>query len=382
MSWSIWEREMIRPSADVLIVGGGITGLASAWFLKQEDPSLDILVLDRSLEGTGASTRNAGFACMGSLGELAGDDRSMGEAASLELYAKRWEGLNLLRSIIPDEEMDLVWCGGYELFFKGQEEEWAHVRSILPEWNRRIRSATGIEQAFSVVDNEQWGDWAPSSEQIGAVRHHMEGRLHSGKMVRAWIERLRSEGVRLYSGVDVREIRESSEGVELRDQFDRNWSGARLLLATNAFTPRLMPGVDIHPARNQVLLTEELKENIPDACFHVHQGYIYFRRYGNRLLIGGARHLDLDGESTDRLGENERLVSFLQDFTATRLLDRVPEIAHQWSGIIGVGSEKTPLVRAISERQFLAARLSGMGVALGSAIGRQAARLILDNSHE
>src|SRR5690606_40985722 len=94
MSWSIWEREMIRPEADVLVVGGGITGMAAAVFLRRLDPSLDVLAVDRALGGSGASTRNAGLACMGSLCELLADEAVMGRAAAVFLYRRRWEGLD------------------------------------------------------------------------------------------------------------------------------------------------------------------------------------------------------------------------------------------------------------------------------------------------
>lgn len=375
MSWSIWEKEMIRPSADVVIVGAGITGLSTAWFLKESHPELDVLIVDRSVEGTGASTRNAGFACMGSLGELVADSREMGMDAVCDLYKKRWEGLQLLTNIIPEEEMGLVWCGGYELFFEGQEEEWENVREALDGWNERIANTTGIRENFSICSHDEWKNWQAPKDLIGAIRHKVEGRLNSGKMVRAWLDRVKSKGVRVQSGVSIEAYSRFGEGVALQDNFGRNWQAGKLLLATNAFTPSLLKGKDIRPARNQIFVSQPLTVPIPDACFHVEEGYIYFRRYGDRLLIGGARNRDHQGESTDQLGRNEKVLDYLIDF-ASRLTGQliIPELS--WSGIIGVGSEKLPIVEKVDENIFLAARLSGMGVALGSAIGRQTARLI------
>ena len=126
------------------------------------------------------------------------------------------------------------------------------------------------------------------------------------------------------------------------------------------------------------LLTKPLERNIPDACFHVEQGYIYFRRKGDRLLIGGARNRDLETEQTAELGPNTGLIDFLRSF-AVKLTGSPVEIEEKWSGIIGVGPEKGPIVKRLDQQKVLAVRLSGMGVALGSAIGREAARLILNN---
>jgi hypothetical protein len=47
--------------ADVAIIGAGFTGLSAAYFLKQADPSLDIVVLEQEVVGFGASGRNGGF---------------------------------------------------------------------------------------------------------------------------------------------------------------------------------------------------------------------------------------------------------------------------------------------------------------------------------
>lgn len=370
---------MIRPEADVLVVGGGITGMAAAVFLRRLDPSLVVLVVDRALGGSGASTRNAGFACMGSLGELLADDVAMGRAAAVSLYRRRWEGLQLLEELVPAAAMDLSWCGGSELFFEEQAEEWERVRSSLAGWNADIRSAAGIACAFEADAGADWGGWRPGGACVGSVRHLVEGRLHPGKMLRALVDLARRESVRMQSGVELRRLEESASGVRAVDSYGREWRGSRVLVATNAFTPQLLPEVAVVPARNQVLLTEDLRVDFPDKCFHVNQGYIYFRRYGNRMLIGGARHLDPEGETTDQLGDHAGLQTFLLDFAEQRLLGYRPAVAHRWSGIIGVGPGKLPIVEKLSERIAVAVRLSGMGVALGSAIGRDGARLILDH---
>jgi len=67
MQVSIWEKETFYAPQDIVIVGSGFVGLWSAFYLKKKDPDLKITILDRGMIPTGASTRNAGFACFGSL---------------------------------------------------------------------------------------------------------------------------------------------------------------------------------------------------------------------------------------------------------------------------------------------------------------------------
>ena len=75
---SLWEKRSLI-SYDIIIIGAGITGLSTAASLKEKNPKLNILVLERGLLPTGASTKNAGFACFGSLTELRNDLKVLGE---------------------------------------------------------------------------------------------------------------------------------------------------------------------------------------------------------------------------------------------------------------------------------------------------------------
>jgi glycine/D-amino acid oxidase-like deaminating enzyme len=75
---SFWEqKELIHY--DYIVVGSGITGLSTACVIKERKPNAHILVLERGLLPTGASTKNAGFACIGSLSEKVYDLALMGE---------------------------------------------------------------------------------------------------------------------------------------------------------------------------------------------------------------------------------------------------------------------------------------------------------------
>ncbi|MGC4234401.1 MAG: FAD-binding oxidoreductase, partial [Niabella sp.] len=66
---SIWEAETFYAPQDIIIVGAGFTGLWTAFYLKQKYPSKKITIIERGPVPAGASGRNAGFACFGSLTE-------------------------------------------------------------------------------------------------------------------------------------------------------------------------------------------------------------------------------------------------------------------------------------------------------------------------
>src|SRR6478672_12971588 len=96
MSVSIWEKETFFGPQDVIIVGSGFVGLWSAFYLKKKNPEIKITLLDQGIIPTGASTRNAGFACFGSLSEVVHDAQVMGRDKMLELVEMRFKGLELI----------------------------------------------------------------------------------------------------------------------------------------------------------------------------------------------------------------------------------------------------------------------------------------------
>lgn len=100
--FSYWEKQSLL-SFDVIIIGGGITGLSTAISLREKDARLKIAVLERGIIPAGASTRNAGFACIGSFTEILDDLENIPEARVLQLIKMRLDGLKLLRKRLGDE---------------------------------------------------------------------------------------------------------------------------------------------------------------------------------------------------------------------------------------------------------------------------------------
>jgi glycine/D-amino acid oxidase-like deaminating enzyme len=97
----------------------------------------------------------------------------------------------------------------------------------------------------------------------------------------------------------------------------------------------------------------------------------------NRILLGGGRNLDFEGETTTELGQTELIQNRLEELLKEVILPNSDfKIAHRWSGIMGLGSSKRPVVEQLSENVYCGVRLGGMGVAIGSLIGQELAELV------
>jgi glycine/D-amino acid oxidase-like deaminating enzyme len=197
-------------------------------------------------------------------------------------------------------------------------------------------------------------------------------------MMAALLAKARSLGVEIFNGIGVKALEESSQEVSL--QTEEGWTirATSVLVATNGFATQLLPEMAVKPARNQVLITKVVP-NLPfAACFHYDRGYYYFRNIDGRILLGGGRNLDPAGETTTAFGTTDRIRQSLLDLLHQLILPgKQVEIDGWWSGIMGVGSEKRPIVQRYSDRIAVAVRMGGMGVAIGSVVGERGAELML-----
>lgn len=374
---SFWERESFFPNFNVVVIGSGLVGLNAALKLKTLDPNLRIAVVDRGPLPLGASTRNAGHACFGSMTELLDDLQSQSETEVWSLVDMRWRGLRRLRELLGDEVFDFRMCGGYELF--RPEDSIAYEQSLahLDHFNQELEAITGFADTFRPDDAKIKSFGLAGVEHI--VANRAEGQIHTGKMMRALLQKVRDAGIEVIFGLPVNEIREDDQGVDLVT--DGGWPvrAEQVLVATNGFAKRLFPELALRAVRNQVLITKPVPGLAIDGCFHYDRGYFYFRNVGNRLLLGGGRNLNFEGETTDEFGHTEQIQNALRGLLRTVIFpDAEVAIDQWWSGILGVGDQKSPIIRRHSPRIILAVRMGGMGVAIGSLVGAAAAEMMLD----
>jgi glycine/D-amino acid oxidase-like deaminating enzyme len=375
---SFWEREAFLSDIDFLIIGAGIVGLNAALFLRKQRPHDRIVVLERSGLPMGASTRNAGFACFGSMTELL-DDLSQQDADEVwGLVSRRFKGLEVLRKTVGDKQLGYRACGGYELFTKDQEDLYQQCIEQMPYFNQEMFGVTQEKETFQLADH-----LIPSlglRDVAHLVINNGEGHLHPGYMVQTLLRLATQQQIEIRTGIEVRNLEAKPDGVRL--EINRGWTmeADRVLVATNGFAHRLLPDLPIKPARNQVLITKPIPGLTLRGTFHYDQGYVYFRDVGDRLLLGGARNMAAEEESTDVFGTTKLIQESLLTFARRHLLpdhDRIP-VEHWWSGILGVGDTKKPILKLVDDRLAVAVRLGGMGVALGSLLGQEGGQLLMD----
>jgi gamma-glutamylputrescine oxidase len=372
---SIWEKESFFAPADIVIAGSGFVGLWSAWYLKRAHPSLSITILERGLIPTGASTRNAGFACFGSLTELIADAKKMGEDKMLELVEMRYKGLKRIRKHFSDKKTGYKQHGGYELIAEADAADMNELRTNIDWLNLRMKKIVKSQKAFRLRDDKI------NSFGFAGVGHLVEareeGQLHPGKLCQTLLRELQSMGVNVLTNIEIKSFEKINGRIVLQTGEGFSLTAGQLLICTNGFAKQLLPGLDVVPARGQILVTSPIEGLSFRGSFHYQEGFYYFRDLGDRVLLGGARNIAIREENTDEMTITDTIQRELERFLRETVLPgKSYTIDHRWSGIMGLGAEKLPIMQEVDAGVFCAVRMSGMGVALAPVIGEKMAEMM------
>lgn len=375
---SYWQQTAWFDRTDVAIIGGGIVGLSAAIHLKLKEPALRVSLFERGAIPAGASTRNAGFATFGSVSELADDLTKHSADVVFALARERFEGLKLLRKLTGDDNIRYEPCGGYEVF--KTQEEFEQYADLIPQMNQALKEYTGLENTF-LIPNQTASTFGFNNLTQGLIFNQHEGALHSGCMIQTLMQKARDIGVQLLYGFDVDGIKSTGNGVNISFKNPAlSLDCKTVLVCTNGFSKPLFPDLDVKPARGLIIVTEPIPGLKIKGTFHHNKGYDYFRNIDGRILLGGGRNLDVERETTTEYGVNPTIYEYLLSLLHNTLLPEIkPKIDYTWTGTMGIGASKKPIIQETEPHVFCAIRMGGMGVALGSQTGADAADMVLRN---
>jgi glycine/D-amino acid oxidase-like deaminating enzyme len=372
MNTSYWERESFLEHYDAIVVGAGIAGLSAAVELKKRQPDFSIAVLERSWLSDGASSKNAGFACFGSVSEFVDDLKDMSFDDVVNLAIRRFRGVGKLVKEYSEEVLKLEWNGGHELFFQEDEASFNECCAYVDEFNNSFEAVLNI-RPYTVLCVEEFQG---IKNLVGVISNKFEGGLNTGAMLKAMRDRALSLGVQVFNGVEVMSYSSEQNALKVKTSIGL-WKAKRIAFCTSSFHSDIFPDLQMNSKRNQVVITKLISDLKLNGTFHHQQGFNYFRNIDGRILMGGMRHHFPNTESTGIQGNTEEVVSALTDFLQHKIHTTSEiEIDLAWSGILGVGKDERPVVKEVEENVFVGVCLGGIGVAIGSLIGEELAELI------
>ncbi|MFM1929894.1 MAG: hypothetical protein RL387_1222 [Bacteroidota bacterium] len=384
MAISAWEQSTYYAPKDVVIIGCGFVGLWTAYELINKHPKMNITILERGVIPSGASTRNAGFSCFGSVSELMYDVSLMGEANMLETVKMRYDGLQKIQKTFDKKLIDYDQFGGYELFEKNGDYDISKLDADIAYLNKVLAPVLKTPKKngkyLSIYTNESKKIKQLGFQAIEALAFSpFEGQLNSAKLVLALQQAVQSKGVQILFNTEVKKFKSHKKGVTIHTNLEASIETKQMLICTNGFAKQLIPSLDVVPARGQVFLTEPIPNLQFKGTFHFDEGFYYFRNVGNRLLLGGARNKDIKNEKTYSLETSALIQKTLEDFMMKRILpkgSKKPKIELRWSGTMGMGKIKKPIIEELQPNVFCAVRMSGMGVAIAPIVAERVVKLM------
>ncbi|MEO5617711.1 MAG: FAD-dependent oxidoreductase [Candidatus Eisenbacteria bacterium] len=356
--------------ADVLIVGGGITGVTLAYTLVEQGAV--VALVDSGPIAGSASGRNAGFLMVASADAYKDQIEFWGRATARAVLETARRSHQRIRGLIETIgiECDYATRGSLRLAESDTEAE-----------DQRASIALLKADGFEMTEVAPADVAAPgiAAGTVAAFLTPEDGELHPVRFLYGVARAAEGRGARLYAHSGLRTA--SWHAGLWTAQTERGTAQARtLVLCTNAFTPQLCPALVplIAPRRGQMMSTAPIERTVAAHPTYAQHGYQYWRQLPDgRLLIGGWRDLDFDGET----GYSDDTTPTIQAGIEAGLAALVPEgvaIEHRWAGTMGFARDGRPLVGWLDAGHHLAicAGYTGHGMGLAAACTQELTDLL------
>ena len=375
----------LPSTAEVIVVGAGMVGASAAYRLARA--GMRPLVIEANAPAFGASGRLAGMALAGLGGHFPRVTRLVQASGARSILDYTTGSLDLLRELEDELPGGIEWDGVGSIDLAVNETEERHVRHMA-----EIQAAEGL--AVEILTPTALQELAPSLD-ASAVRAAKwtpgDGKLNPFRLVYRLLEAAGTLGAQVVTGVRVEELLvRSGRAVGVRTSHGEVAAGS-VLLATNAWTPSLVPWVRtaVTPIREHVLVTEPVAISLGPG-FETNQCNEYWRQMRTgEVLIGGFAVAD-EGMG---IGSYSMAVRPAVPPLLARLLGelhpslRDVRVIRAWAGLLDFAALEVPLAGRLCTSDgtqvpgaFLACGLTGHGLPYAPILGLLLAELIANGS--
>ncbi len=373
MSISFWldkSSAQSQKTYDFVIVGGGIAGLSTAYWLQQNYPHAKVALLEKDRIGFGASGRNAGFVTCGSIEHFIKLQEKFGLPKALEIWKFSEENRKLIGEHVVQDQADSVDYKStgsctvapsaehfvkYQKAIKTMKENGIDIEDVDASFMEKEYGVTGFQ---------------------GGAQYNGDGQIHPIKLLNKIRSKLKTE---IFESTEVFGFEDHGSHQVIKTDHGK-FVAEKVLLTLNAYLPLALPKYAslVTPQRGQILVTEPLPQFVRGPCY-LTKDLCYFRQLpSGHLLIGGFRNLSLDTENTllDQTTPviQEALFKFVQERFK---YGKEAKVAYSWAGLMGFTPDGQMIIGAAKENKnlHLMAGCSGHGMGLSF----HAAKVLVDS---
>lgn len=382
------ERRPALPGSldvDVAIVGGGFTGLWTAYYLKKAQRDLRIAVLEKEFAGFGASGRNGGWLSSEPPGQLRRYAKARGWPAAVALQKEMFASVDEVVAVAASERIDA----------DIQKDGLLHVATNEAQARRMLGRVTDLRRAgwgpedLHALDSDGLAARVRVADGTAALWSPHCARIQPAKLVRGLASAVERLGVAIYEGTEVMEIR-PHEAVSQRGTVRATY----VIRALEGFTASIESPRLWLPMNSSMLVTAPLPESAweqigwrgAELVGDEAHSFSYIQRTADgRIAIGGRGIPYRFGSHWDEAGETRSATLKQLTRTLGQLFPAARGVAieHTWSGVLGVPRDWCAAVN-LDRRSGLgwAGGYVGHGVTATNLAGRTLRDLVLDEDTE
>lgn len=371
MTVSFWQRaHRERTTAyDVIVVGGGIVGCSTAYWLERQRPSLRVAIVEAHTLGAGASGRNAGFVLQGTAADYLTDVERYGKRTARRL----WHFTRANRDLIASELRGSAF---------GWESEGSLTVAGDPEEDERLRASVSHLRAAGApvvyLEPEKTNDRLDATGLHGGLYVTTGAVVDPLRLVRYLADESEAD---LRTHHPVEQIRWRDDGVTLETPDLQLWA-RQAVLAPGAALPTLVPSLSpyVRPVRAQMLATTPADTQSIPIPVYSHEGGFYVRQVDDgTVLAGGGRHPNREAEETSVDATTPAVQAAIERYLHTYYpWTQSLSVRGRWSGTMAFSPDGRPVVGPVLEHpeSMFATGFTGHGLGYGLRMGRLLAQRI------
>lgn len=349
-----FPRLEAAPEVDVVIIGGGVTGLTAAYFALLAGKRVCLLERDRLGRGdTGNTTAHLTGVTDQRLRSLV---RTFGEAGASLAWYSGFYAIEAIEEIVTTEGID---CDFQRV------EAYLH-ESLIGEGDDRQDLEEEVRLAQKLGFELELVERCPIVDKVG-IRFPQQGLFHPYKYLRGLSEAITRRGGLIFEHSEVHKIEDEPLTVEVNDQ---RIACERVMIATHVpiqgktpTTSALLRQTKLIPRSSYVLSGKMPRGTLPSvSLFDTSDPYFYLRSESREdhdlVIFGGADHKT--GQEVDTKKQYEQLESTLRSILPQIVID------HHWSGQVIETTDGLPYIGETAKGQFAACGFNGNGVTFGT----------------
>jgi len=352
----------VTDEYEVVIIGGGINGLGTAYHMGKKGFT-DVLVLDKSFLGYGASGRNGG-----------GIRQQWTSEENIKLAL---ESRKMFERLDEELEEDLEFYQGGYLVLSFDEEEAEEFKD-----NVKLQNSLGVESEYlSPKEAKGIVPELDTSDVVAATFNQSDGTIYPFKVIHGYANRLEEMGIDVKEHTEVTDIVTEGQEIKKVKTEEGDIKTDTVVNAAGGWSSMIaeMAGAEIpnEPVRHEIMVTEPYERFLDPMVISFKHG-IYFSQSEHGNVVGGI------GNPDEKPGLNQKSsLWFMKKFSDT-LLDFIPKFSgvsmiRQWAGFYDVTPDAQPILGTVPEveRFYQVNGFSGHGFMVSPMVTKVTAELVL-----